>query len=166
MQPELTSQIEQKAIPVFRRLSEDESRQVLSRNHVGRVANSFHDRLDIELVQYVYSEGWIYGRTTREGTSSAVAHNPWVAFEVDESTGLFDWCSVVVKGTFERLEPAESGIPDLATAHGMDQLRALISDARVIASLPPSASVQSHREFRLFVGEISGRGAHDPRRPR
>jgi hypothetical protein len=33
--------------PVFRQLSRDECEQILGRNQVGRIAFSFHDRVDI-----------------------------------------------------------------------------------------------------------------------
>jgi len=39
--------------PSFRALDEEESQAILSRNHVGRIAYSFHDRDDIEPIHYV-----------------------------------------------------------------------------------------------------------------
>lgn len=86
--------------PVFRELGREESEQLLLRNHVGRIAFAFHDRVDIEPIHYVFHGGWIYGRTSPGTKLTTIAHNRWVAFEVDEVQGLFDWRSVVVKGAF------------------------------------------------------------------
>jgi len=46
---------------VFRELHRDESEEILSRNHVGRIAFASNDRVDIEPVNYVFDSGWIYG---------------------------------------------------------------------------------------------------------
>ncbi|MEY2457594.1 MAG: hypothetical protein QOK06_2706, partial [Acidimicrobiaceae bacterium] len=40
--------------PIIRALRGDESQALLARNRVGRIAYSFHDRVDIEPVHYVY----------------------------------------------------------------------------------------------------------------
>ena len=55
-----------------------------SRAHVGRLAFTFHDRVDIEPISHVYSEGWVYARTSPGTKLTTVKHHPWVAFEVDE----------------------------------------------------------------------------------
>ena len=52
------------AAPTFRELSARESTALLRRNHVGRMAFAFHNRVDIVPIHYVYSGGWVYGRTS------------------------------------------------------------------------------------------------------
>ena len=91
--------------PTFRDLTSDESRKMLERHNVGRIAFAFHDRVDIQPIHYVFKDNWLYGRTGRGHKFGTVAHNPWCAFEVDEVRGLFDWDSVVVKGQIELLDP-------------------------------------------------------------
>jgi hypothetical protein len=90
--------------PHFRALTRTECEELLGRNNVGRIAFSFHDRVDIEPLHYVYADGWIYGRTSAGTKIATLEHHRWVAFEVDEHQGLFDWRSVVVKGAFYELE--------------------------------------------------------------
>ena len=80
---------------------------MLTRNSVGRVAFSFHDRVDIEPVNYVYSEGWLHGRTSPGTKLSTLNHSPWVAFEIDEVEGLLDWRSVVVHGAVYIPDPRD-----------------------------------------------------------
>ena len=85
---------------VFRELGDDEIRALLGRNHVGRIAFSFHDRVDIRPIHYVYRDNWLYGRTSPSDKLVTLRHNQWVAFEVDEVRGPFDWESVVAHGSF------------------------------------------------------------------
>ena len=90
--------------PIFRDLIDREIEALLSRNHVGRIAFSFHYSVDIRPIHYVYHDGWLYGRTSHSDKLVTLRHNQWVAFEIDEVSGMFDWMSVVVHGTFYRLD--------------------------------------------------------------
>lgn len=92
---------------VIRELTSDEIHQLLSRNHVGRIAFSFHDQVDIRPIHYVYADNWLYGRTSPSDKLTTLRHNQWVAFEVDEVRGPFDWESVVAHGSFYRLSDEE-----------------------------------------------------------
>jgi nitroimidazol reductase NimA-like FMN-containing flavoprotein (pyridoxamine 5'-phosphate oxidase superfamily) len=91
-------------MPHIRQLTRDEGCEVLARNHVGRVAYSLHDRVDIEPVHYVFRGGSLYIRTSLGSKLSELHHHPYVAFEVDESTSLFEWRSAVVHGPVEFLD--------------------------------------------------------------
>jgi uncharacterized protein len=92
----------------FRELSTDEIQHLLHRNHVGRLAFSLHDRVDIQPIHYVYDRGWLYGRMSVGHKSETLAHNQWVAFEVDEVIDTFEWRSVVLHGSFWILHPRGS----------------------------------------------------------
>lgn len=77
---------------------------LLRRHAVGWLAFSFHDRVDITPIHYVYSDGWLFARTSHGAKMTTIRHTPWVAFGVDEVTGVFDWRSVVVRGAVYTLE--------------------------------------------------------------
>lgn len=128
--------------PVFRSMEREEAEELLATSYVGRVAFSFHDRVDIEPIGYVYEDGWIYCRTSPGTKVTTLEHHPWVAFEVDEVTGPFDWRSVVVHGTFYRLE--ESGVPTERARYE----RAL---ALFRASLPATLTARDPVPFRSIV---------------
>src|SRR5437764_12061103 len=89
------------SMPTFRELSRAECDEILARNHVGRVAFTFHDHVDIEPVHYVFANGWLHGRTAPGAKLSVLRHHPWVAFAVGEVEGLFNWRSGVVRGVFD-----------------------------------------------------------------
>ncbi len=145
--------------PVFRELSAVEAEEILARNSVGRLARSIGDGIDIELIHYVVLDRCIYGVTSREPVLASPAHNARVAFEVDEIRDLFEWSSVVVKGTMEIVSGGAEGNADPAPARGVERLRALVPVAPVSARPP---SVENH-VFRLLVDTMTGRGAGVPK---
>ena len=141
--------------PTFRDLSRDECDALLTRNHVGRVAFSFHDRVDLEPVHYVYAEGWIHGRTAPGAKVAVLRHHPWVAFEVDEVEGLFDWQSVVVHGVVDM--PAADGSPADRDAYEriLTHIRTVLPTALSESDPAPERVLP----FRIHVDTISGRAA-------
>lgn len=141
--------------PQFQELGRSECETILGRNHVGRIAYAFHDRVDIEPIHYVFADGWLYGRTSRGSKLATIAHHRWVAFEVDESEGLFDWRSVVVKGSFYVVDPDTSTHQDPAFARGVALLRSLLPETLTGADpVPFRRSV-----FRIHLDEVTGRAA-------
>ena len=135
----------------FRRLSLAESHAFLDRNHVGRVAFSLHDRVDIQPINYVSEGDWIFGRTSEGTKLSTLLHHPWCAFEVDEVRGLYDWTSVVVKGAFSVLDPK------IGSLHTYQRAQALLK--RLVPPSAPGGDPASHRNvvFGIFAPEVSGR---------
>ena len=141
------------AAPVFRTLDGSEIEQILSRNHVARLAWSFHDRVDIEPVHYVYDRGSLFGRTSPGSKLATLAHNPWVAAEVDEVHGLFEWRSVVARGAFYTLS-ADGAAPEAAAwARGIDLLRTLIPETGTADDPVAFRSII----FQIRLDETSGR---------
>jgi hypothetical protein len=139
-----------KSKPLIRVLRGDEAQALLARNHVGRIAYSEHDRVDVEPIHYVYDAPWIFGRTSSGAKLLTLSHNQWCAFETDEVHGLFDWESVVVRGPFTpRNSPFASWDYNLAVA----ALRRLIPGTFTDDDPTP------HRDivFGLHATEISGR---------
>jgi nitroimidazol reductase NimA-like FMN-containing flavoprotein (pyridoxamine 5'-phosphate oxidase superfamily) len=140
--------------PKFRHLTLEESHALLASNHVRRIAFSLHDRVDIEPINYVSDGDWIFGRTS-EGTKLAtLLHHPSCAFEVDEVHGLFDWSSVVVKGTFSILDPK------IGSLHTFQRANSLLWN--LVPGTFSAGDPVPHRNiiFGIFAHEISGRTAH------
>ena len=136
--------------PTVRALSTDETGALLTRNSVGRLAYSLHDRVDIEPVHYVYDAPWIFGRTSTGAKVLTLAHSHWCAFEVDEVQSLFDWQSVVVKGPFTPFDAAaDRALYD----------RALVALRRLIPSTLMDDDPSPHRDivFGVHTSDVSGR---------
>lgn len=141
--------------PSFRELTRVECDAVLERNHVGRVAFSFHDHVDIEPLHYVYAEGWLHGRTAPGGKIAILRHHPWVAFEVDEVEGLFDWRSVVVHGAVYL--PDVDGSPADRQAHAatLAHLRRFVPETLAAGDPTPARLLL----FRIHLDDVRGRAA-------
>lgn len=141
------------APPTFRELTREECNALLARNHVGRVAFSYHDHVDIEPISFVYEDGWIYGRTSDGTKLRTLAHNRWLAFEADEVRSLFDWQSVVVKGALYILEAG--GPRSDAYDHAIAVMRRVHAEILTPHDQAPERTVI----FRIHADQVTGRAA-------
>ncbi len=94
----------------FESLTHSESLALLRRNHVGRIAYSLADRVDIEPLHYALDEedGLVLCLRTTPGSKVAkLRHNQWAAMEVDEIEGPFTWRSVVAHGSVYPVDDTE-----------------------------------------------------------
>jgi nitroimidazol reductase NimA-like FMN-containing flavoprotein (pyridoxamine 5'-phosphate oxidase superfamily) len=87
-----------------RTLDRRDAEHLLAMHHTGRMAFAFHDRVMMTLVNYVYANGWIYARLEQGPTLGTLQHHQWVAFEVDEIRGVYDWRTVIIHGSVQFLE--------------------------------------------------------------
>jgi uncharacterized protein len=139
----------------FFELPRDEAIDLLARHNTGRLAFSFHDRVDIEPISYVYDDGWIYVRTSPGTKLTTMAHHPWVAFEVDEVRHRLDWRSVVVRGAIYLINPERSEKDREEYDAALQRLRTIDADALAESDATP----QRRAVLRIHVDEITGRGA-------
>jgi nitroimidazol reductase NimA-like FMN-containing flavoprotein (pyridoxamine 5'-phosphate oxidase superfamily) len=120
---------------------------------VGRIAYTFRDRVDVEPINYVYRDGWIYLRTGPGSKLNTLARHPWVAFEVDEVDGPFDWRSVVVHSTVYELTPGGTEAQARVYDEAVELLRGLIPETFTEEDPVPHRNVI----LRMKVDEVSGR---------
>ncbi len=154
--PQGSDAVSRPSHPRFRTLSREECVAILARNHVGRIAYAHGSRVDIEPLNYVYHDGWLYGRTSR-GARLAATEVTWapVAFEVDEVEEFFRWRSVVVHGGFYTV------VDDDVVGHedqwwqGIQLLRTLIPGTFTGDDPVGFRTVV----FRIAVQEVTGREA-------
>ena len=141
----------------FFELTHDQIEAVLKRNKVGRLAFSFHDRVDIQPIHYVYQRGWLFGRTSDGNKLATLRHNQWIAFEVDEVSGVFDWKSVVLHGSFWLAR--EHGTP-----HSEEVFKKAVSllNTVVPGTLTEDDPVPFRQVvFRIAVTDMRGRAAKE-----
>ena len=134
---------------------------LLERHTVGRIAYTFRNRVDIAPIHYVYSDGWLFARTSDGSKMTTLRHVPWVAFEVDEVDGVFDWKSVVVHGAVYRM--ARDGAPGEAKlwSKGMELLKRIVPETGTPDDPMPFRTVV----FGIHVDTISGRSSARSRTP-
>ena len=142
-------------MPTFRELGPGEIEEILQRNHVGRVAYAFRDRVDIEPIHYVHRDGFLYFRTEAGSKLVTVARHPWVAFEVDEFDALFDWRSVVARGTIYAVTRDDHPAAGDVWEQALDALRTLLPETLTERDPVPFRDVV----LRLHLQELRGRAA-------
>jgi nitroimidazol reductase NimA-like FMN-containing flavoprotein (pyridoxamine 5'-phosphate oxidase superfamily) len=140
--------------PVFRELSKPECHAFLAARSVGRLAFTLHDRVDIQPINYVSDGDWIFGRTGKGAKLSTLLHHPWCAFEVDDVHELFEWTSVIVKGTFSILDPRVGSLHTYQRADHL--LRTLVPGTFTPHDPVPQRDIL----FGIFANEMTGRTAH------
>ena len=143
------------APPRIVELSTEACHAMLRRHHVGRMAYAFHDRVDITPIHYVYSDGWLFARTSHGGKMDVLAHAPWVAFEVDEIESVFDWHSVVVHGTAHPMEREGSPLDAEHWARGVEALRVVVPKTGTADDPVPYRDLV----FGIFVQSVTGRAS-------
>lgn len=141
--------------PRIRELDRVEMEAILARNNVGRIAYAFQDRVDIEPINYVYANGWVYCRTSRGAKLDMMWHHRWVAFEVDEVRGIFDWQSVVVRGAIYVLGADSPEDERNAFEPGLALLKQLVPGTLGGNDPVPFRQVV----FRIHLDEVTGREA-------
>jgi uncharacterized protein len=142
-------------MPTIRDLDDSEMHALLARNHVGRIAYSFHDDVNIEPIHYVYADGVLYSRTSVGHKLRTIEHHRWVAFEVDEIEGPFEWRSVVVHGAVYVVEPGETPQGHATYERTVTRLRELVPELFGAQDPAPQRTVL----FRIHVDRMTGRAA-------
>lgn len=140
----------------IRDLDRSECEALLRRHAVGRIAFSFRDRVDIQPIGYVYEGEWLSCRTEPGTKLEALHHSPWVAFEVDEAHGLYDWESVVLRGTVYLMP------------EGSDDHNATVAAIQRVAPLaftPADPTPFRQVVFRVYPREMTGRRASSGESP-
>jgi uncharacterized protein len=141
--------------PVFHDLAFGEIEAMLKEHTYGRLAFTFRDRVDIEPVHYVYENGWLICRTGPGTKLTQLEGHPLVAFEIDKVRGLFEWRSVVVKGTVYFAESNGSVLNDETWKSSVEALRRIVPSALMPDDPTPGRKVV----FRIHIDEMHGRAA-------
>jgi uncharacterized protein len=142
-------------VPLFTELDKQACEAILSRNNVGRIAFTLHDRVSIVPIHYVYSSGWIYSRTAAAGKLREILRNRRIAFEVDEHSQLFEWQSVVVHGPFYLIGQGRTESDRRLYVKAVSLIRQLLPAALTDADPVPFRD----QLFRIRAAEITGRAS-------
>jgi nitroimidazol reductase NimA-like FMN-containing flavoprotein (pyridoxamine 5'-phosphate oxidase superfamily) len=138
-----------------RTLGPAESEALLTEHHVGSIAIAFHDRVTIALANYVYADGSIYGRLQEGPELAAVRHHQWVAFQVSEIDGTYDWRTVTAHGSIHILTDADS----VTEANEFRNALGLIRNVSPAVLTPLDPMPQRVHLFRIFVDALVGHEA-------
>jgi len=143
------------AAPHIRTLRQSECLALIRRHNVGRMAFTFHDRVDIAPIHYAYSDGWLFARTSQGTKMTTIAHVPWVAFEVDEVQDVFDWKSVVAHGTIYTMAPDAGHAEAHLWEKGIEALKAVVPETGSPDDPVPGRSLV----FGIHIDRMTGRAS-------
>ena len=138
--------------PEIRALTGEECEAMLDRHQVGRLAYAFGPRVDIIPIHYVRDGAWLYGRTSPGGKIDAWIRSRWIAFEIDEVRGVFDWRSVVVHGGLYIIDADGSEEAAETLEHAIEVLRRLIPETGTERDPVPERGII----FRIHLDEVEG----------
>jgi hypothetical protein len=139
----------------IRSLTTEECHALLASHQVGRVAYAYKQRVDIEPLHYVADGEWLYLRTARGTKISMLEHQPWVALEVDDIRGIFEWESVVVHGSVQLLDPHDGPDAEARWAHAVATFRRLVPEAFSGGDPTPQRELM----LRVHMSHVEGRAA-------
>jgi nitroimidazol reductase NimA-like FMN-containing flavoprotein (pyridoxamine 5'-phosphate oxidase superfamily) len=135
---------------------------LLAKHHVGSMAIAFHDRVNIALANYVYTDRHIYGRLEDGPDLATVRHHHWVAFQVSEIDGIYDWRTVTANGSIQVLTDG----PSVGEATEFRTVLDLIRDVVPAVFTARDPMPQRVHLFRMYVDEVTGREARSGARGR
>jgi len=139
-------------LPLFKALKQSEIQAVLLGNAVGRVAFPLNGRVELLSINYVYVNGWIYGRTA---AATFLPRNAAVTFEVEDRSAAGEWRRVVVHGCLDLVESDGEGETSGILGKALSRIRQLVEPA---TGDRPSPLLRDQL-FCVRVMEISGRGS-------
>ena len=143
------------ATPAVSKMTNAACLALVRREIVGRMAYSFHDRVDITPIHYVYSNKWVFARTSHGAKMTTIAHVPWVAFEVDEVKSVFEWQSVVMHGTVHLAERDEGPTEARLWRTGIELLRRIVPETGTARDPVAFRSLVFGIHVDSFTGRIS-----------
>lgn len=147
--------------PVFSALSESEAWDLLKSNHIGRIAFFNHGVVDIEPVNYVADDSWLFVRSGHGTKLEVFDHHPFVAMEVDEIQSNAEWRSVVAHGTVYLMSEEAVGVDRKVYDRAVHAIQAYMPQA-----LTDNDPVPFRRNvYGIHVNSITGRRA-SPQKPR
>ncbi len=143
------------SVPRFSVLTPKECAEVLARNHVGRLAFRVQRALDIQPLGYVARDQWLFLRSAYGAKLDAITSDPFVAFEVDEIDGPFDWRSVVVHGTVYVLQADGGPVTQPYALQALEALRTAMPETHTASDPVPERRIL----YGLNIQQVSGRKA-------
>ncbi len=144
-----------------RDLDAQEVESLLAKHHVGSMAIAFHDRVTIELVSYVYADHWIYARMEDGPDLTTLQHHHWVAFQVSEIDGIYDWRTATAHGSVQLLFDERTPREAEEYRNALELVRSAVPDVFT----PRDPMPQRVQMFRLYTDEVRGREAQSTNSP-
>ena len=145
---------------MIRDLREDEIKNILVSQILGRLACTDGNNPYVIPLTYIFDGKHIYGQTNAGKKIKILRKNPKVCFEVDVLTDMFNWSSVLAFGKFEELKDDDA---QAAKDKLYNRIFPLLTGSAVHAhehgtiSGIDDSSRQKKIFFRIKVSKLTGR---------
>jgi uncharacterized protein len=136
---------------MIRKMSREESQQLLKRGRLARLGCIAHDEPYIVPVNYILEEGSAYIHSLPGRKISAMRNHSRVCLQVDEIESEYIWKSVLAFGEFEELTDISEREPILKRFYLLFPKLTPVESAIAQDAEPPSIIV-----FRIKIDAISG----------
>jgi uncharacterized protein len=141
-------------------LTQDQCKQVLKTEVLGRIGCYANGKVYVVPVTYVFEGGYIYAHSKEGLKIHMMRKNPKVCFQVDRIENMVNWRSVMVWGKYEELKTKEG------QSNAIKILKDRLTPILLSESVRPSSKMTDPRlvmkelkavAYRISVKEISGR---------
>jgi hypothetical protein len=146
-------------------LTEDQMKEVLRNNIIGRIGCNDGERTYVVPVSYLYDGEHIIAHSLEGMKILMMRRNPDVCFEVDEMKSFTNWRSVILWGQYQEIKDEKERMEAIdAFVHRM--LRVRISET---AQTPETSHIQLHPRsgklrtivYRIIVEKMTGKFEDD-----
>ena len=140
---------------VIEKLTDRESRAVLARTHLARLACALNHQPYIVPIHVDFHDSYLYGFATLGQKIEWMRKNPLVCVEVDELTTDHQWSTVVISGRYEELPDSPQYEYERSVAEHLFQRHAVWWE-------PASVPLAGQRPrplvlFRILIVQMTGR---------
>lgn len=149
-------------------LTEDQMRDVLQNNIIGRIGCNDGERTYVVPVSYLFDGESIIAHSLEGMKIHMMRRNPDVCFEVDEMVSFTKWRSVILWGQYEEIKDEKERMEAMdAFVHRM--LRLKISET---AQTPETSRIRLHPRtgklrtivYRILIEKMTGKFEDDTER--
>jgi len=146
-------------------LTEEEMKEVLRNNIIGRIGCNDGERTYVVPVSYLFDGDNIIAHSLEGMKIYMMRRNPEVCFEVDEMTSFTNWRSVILWGQYEEIKDERERVEAMDSfVHRM--LRLKISKT---AQTPETSRIRLHPRtgklrtivYRIVVNKMTGKFEDD-----
>ena len=145
---------------MFGEMNHEQIQQLLARQILGRLGCHANGLTYIVPVSYAYEDGIVYCHTQEGQKLTMLRLNPRVCLQVDNTSDLANWQSVICWGVFEELKKDEDRLHALTVLNGRSFPMKTSRKMRINSEWPFTTENVSDVEgvfFRILIDKVTGR---------
>jgi uncharacterized protein len=147
-------------------LTEEETRELLRTNILGRIGCNDGEKTYIVPVSYVFEGNFIIAHSVEGMKINIMRHNPKVCFEVDEIVSYTNWKSAIAWGRYQELTDERDRYNAMKLfidklLHVKISHTAALNDAVAPGQHPGVTTGKKPIIYRIIINEVTGKFEKD-----